>query len=520
MKLDRLKIVGFRNFSDLSVDFDDEQLTTVVVGRNGTGKSNLIEALILIFRHLDLNEKPPFRYEIEYICRGHRVHVDADPARPTRRVRIMVDGVRVPYSRFSKEAGGTYLPNHVFGYYSGTNDRLEAHFKKHQERFYDYLIYDKGDPTRRLFYARLVHSQFALLAFFIERDPYILAFLRENLRIEDLVHTLFVMREPDWENREKTGDSRFWHARGKVQEFLDILYETALAPLRKEQPVSSGIKGRARKEHLYLFLKDKAAIERVAGIYRTQGEFFEALESTYISELISEVKTRVRVKNASGDLTFRDLSEGEQQLLMVLGLLRFTKADESLFILDEPDTHLNPAWAIQYLELLQKVVGEQDDSHIIIATHNPLVIAGLERSQVLIMQRNEQTGNVSVDRPEQDPKGMGVAALLTSDVYGLRSQLDPPTLRLLDKKRELATQDELTSGQKEKLTEINRELEDLHFTDSFRDPMYELFVEAMSAAQKEEGTPPIVLTKEQQAKRKELAERIVRRLKRESQEKL
>ena len=28
---------------------------------------------------------------------------------------------------------------------------------------------------------------------------------------------------------------------------------------------------------------------------------------------------------------------------MVLGLLRFTKEDEALFLLDEPDTHLNPA---------------------------------------------------------------------------------------------------------------------------------------------------------------------------------
>jgi hypothetical protein len=34
------------------------------------------------------------------------------------------------------------------------------------------------------------------------------------------------------------------------------------------------------------------------------------------------------------------LSEGEQQLLMVLGLMRFTKSHQSLVLLDEPDTHL------------------------------------------------------------------------------------------------------------------------------------------------------------------------------------
>jgi len=35
-------------------------------------------------------------------------------------------------------------------------------------------------------------------------------------------------------------------------------------------------------------------------------------------------------------------SEGEQQLLLVLGLLKFTAEEEALFLLDEPDTHLNP----------------------------------------------------------------------------------------------------------------------------------------------------------------------------------
>src|SRR5215211_6032622 len=261
MKLDKLIIGDFKNLSGLSVDFevDEEQLTTVVVGKNGTGKSNLIEALILIFRHLDLGEPPPFRYEIKYICRDHEVHIDADPARPTRRVKVSVDGERLPYSRFSERGSEIYLPSHVFGYYSGTNDRLEAHFEKHQKRFYDALVNGEDDPLRPLFYARLVHSQFALLAFFNEQDQSILEFLREHLRIEDLDHILFIMREPDWNSRE--GDPRFWNARGTVRKLLDALYTTALAPLRTEQRVSLGFRDHATKEHLYLFLKDKDALK-------------------------------------------------------------------------------------------------------------------------------------------------------------------------------------------------------------------------------------------------------------------
>lgn len=56
--------------------------------------------------------------------------------------------------------------------------------------------------------------------------------------------------------------------------------------------------------------------------------------------------------------TFTELSEGEQQLLCVMGMLRFTRGDETLFLLDEPDTHLDPRWKLDYLELLQREVGE------------------------------------------------------------------------------------------------------------------------------------------------------------------
>ena len=41
MRLDRVWIDGFRNLKDVSVDFDETRLTTVVIGQNGAGKSNL-----------------------------------------------------------------------------------------------------------------------------------------------------------------------------------------------------------------------------------------------------------------------------------------------------------------------------------------------------------------------------------------------------------------------------------------------------------------------------------------------
>ncbi len=322
---------------------------------------------------------------------------------------------------------------------------------------------------------------------------------------------LFVMRQPPWAHSKDP--LKFWGAWGVVLGLLDKLFELSLAPLQLTQKVPVEFGKSQTLQHLYLYLKDVECLRDLASEYSNQQEFFKALESTYISKLISEVRIRVKARNIDGALTFRELSEGEQQLLMVLGLLRFTKEDESLFLLDEPDTHLNPVWSLKYFEMFNKVVGAQENSHIFMATHDPLVIAGLERSQVQIMQLDEETGRVSAEMPDEDPKGMGIAGLLTSEVYGLRSQLDLGTLELLDRKRELAVKETLTDPEKEELAKLNEQLAGLDFTITVRDPLYEEFVKAKTKLEIEEGLSVPVLTKEQQEKQKKLALQVLRDLK-------
>src|SRR5688500_627122 len=96
MKIYYLKINSrFKNLDQITVNFDKDQLTTVVVGWNGAGKSNVIEALVAIFRDLDLGQSPRFAYEIKYKLGDADtaiwVKVEADPTRgntPTKQYKI------------------------------------------------------------------------------------------------------------------------------------------------------------------------------------------------------------------------------------------------------------------------------------------------------------------------------------------------------------------------------------------------------------------------------------------------
>jgi energy-coupling factor transporter ATP-binding protein EcfA2 len=366
MRLDELWLEEYKNLHNLYVDFDEESAYTVLVGQNGSGKSNLIEAIANIFRNLDLEETAPFTYQLQYQCRGNLVRVEGRKGEhPTFKARHPGENelTELPRSKFmtvDELERPLYRPAFVFGYYSGPTDRLAALFEKHTERFYRLIINEKAlreakkkqlssNALRRLFYAKTLHGQFALLAFFMNRGTEGDAdreFLRKHLLIDGLDSVLFALRKPPWPSRK--GDPRFWNAQGEVRDFLSHVYQSALVPMRMARRIAVDLAKNPSVPSLYLFLSAGKALEDIyASHYGNQYAFFTALESTHISKLLGEVRTRVRIKSKDGErsITYRDLSEGEQQLLLVLGLLKFTAEEETLFLLDEPDTHLNPAWS-------------------------------------------------------------------------------------------------------------------------------------------------------------------------------
>ena len=77
MRIKSLQIDRFKNLSDFTVAFDVNAPVSVLVGQNDSGKSNLLEALAIIFRDLDLAQSASFSYSITYECRGHDVEIRA-----------------------------------------------------------------------------------------------------------------------------------------------------------------------------------------------------------------------------------------------------------------------------------------------------------------------------------------------------------------------------------------------------------------------------------------------------------
>src|SRR5713101_2564678 len=115
MRVLELQLPNFKNLRDFSINFDKESSVAVLVGRNGTGKSNILEALTLIFRDLDLGLPATIDYRVKYICRGKTIEVTGQ--RGTRGVVATADGLPIPSNEILGRNGRDMRPDFVFGYY-------------------------------------------------------------------------------------------------------------------------------------------------------------------------------------------------------------------------------------------------------------------------------------------------------------------------------------------------------------------------------------------------------------------
>jgi ABC-type cobalamin/Fe3+-siderophores transport system ATPase subunit len=531
MHIRSVRINQYRNLKNFNINFDDKETITVVVGQNAAGKSNFIEATVLIFKYLDfdfrktIDEELALGFEIVYHCYNKNIKVSYS-ATEKKKWNIEVDG-EIKSQDYFKNNKNDLLPRYILAYYSGlgNSNRLEELFEDHKERFARAVVNTTSEDLPeypRLQYAELIHSQFSLFSFFIDDDPKLKDFLRENLFIEDLQSTLLPIKEPDW-GTSKT--DRFWGTKGVVRSLLDYLYNNvAISPIRDTIKNNSTLWKKEKKsfEVVYLYFSSFSKIQKFV---KERGwssfDFFHILNTANVSRLFFEdgIKIRVKKKHAN-KISFKQLSEGEQQLLTVLGLMRFTSGKETLFLLDEPDTHLNPYWKWRYLDFINDIVFNNDDvgqevhktSQVIMTSHDALTIGSLKKEAVRIFKIDLEKNTMNCQAPDEDPKGMGVAGILT-EIFKLKTTLDIETQEQLEERRTLESKKlnglSLSQIQEERLLELNKLLDNLGFSRFNRDPLYQKFQAAFEKEMvvKNENYRPI--TPEEEALQKEHIERVL-----------
>ena len=489
MKLKKLEIEKYKNLENLEIDFMDSNITAVL-GQNGCGKSNLFEFISEIFLDIEEGKKPSSNYKIEYSLWVDNKTVDVTIVYDSK-YKISIDSVddKKTYAKVPKTYE-KYLPRFIFAYYSGTNQRLKKRFDQSKFKFQKKFLNSNIEiQTRKFLYAEKKHSLFVLLIFLLLDDqPKIKELLKEILNIESLSMALFKLHRPYWAQDKK---SYFWGSKGFVSGFLQKLYENAIAPIKINATTKiereQGKPRETNTEFIYLYfdkiekLKSLMNLSEIKKDETSDRYLFKAIESMYISDLVEDIviKTNVnRAKNTS--INFDDLSEGEMQLFTVLGLLKFTNTENSLFLLDEPDTHLNPNWSRYYVnKYIRDIIGsiETSKTHVLLTTHDPVLIGGLKKEDVVIMQRMDDN-SIKAEHPETDPMGSSYDGILTGDGFDLSSSISPELEETIERKMILSFKDDKTPAEKAELKKLKEQIKDYDYAISNDDPLYNEYLKA------------------------------------------
>ncbi len=505
MRLKHLWIKEFKNLKDFEITFDQDSPYTVLVGQNGSGKSNVLEALVRIFYRLERQKPVPFEYKLEYTSRSRAIEINGSPDRALG--AVVDDGIQDSvviggraFHRHAVKDEDRLLPEFIFGYYSGVCGRFQKPFDDYQNKYTQRLrTRSSGECLpRRFLYGSLSYAELILVSLWAHslscsRSSCILDAI-EIKEVKDVCVTV----QPPKKYDPTIHDPHSMGLRGVMREFVAELQSMADGESR-----SSGT-GKERRDSQYFC--QKGLMRLAAFAERRHTNLFNLLLQAQHEGILASLCCSI-VLEGGVTISLDDLSEGEKQLLLVMGVLRFAEDDESLFLLDEPDTHLNPRWSLSYIDMIEKELGHAPKSYIIMATHNPLVLTDLKASQVRILRRAKGTKSVSASPPTYDPKEMGVDGLLTSELFDLNAPIGTEVQEMIYRRAVLLGKgDQRTGEETREMQNITQKLDRMGFARVFADPIYTKFVAAMG--RRPEFMKP-VLTPEAMAEQERFASEVL-----------
>ncbi len=518
MKLLRLKIQsGFRSLPKgfemyFLRDFDYGEATDfnpyILAGMNGSGKSNVLEALAEIFYHLVciyLKNKPEYfdksptnengfdpkisqvnAYELEYFtfldttifpdAKEHRAHIKISKVFKDRpQIEWLNESDYRKPKELSQIEAKSLLPEYVIGYASGNNETLSIPFLKSRILQYDEYLSDleaqeftDPRPESSLTYLDERYSQAIVLTNLLmwrEDEREILKPFEEYVGLEDVASFRLIIRLDkqvlvnltDQEQDEQVlllqnVDPKEIGKGPFVRSYLEKLRRCATVNFEKEEEWEEDFldEDRVRRNYLYLDYKVNEATKQAFQFHFDQDplklfEVFQLLLSLELCELSAKEKQTiyhssnlflvedadnslpeeerilrfkdfwVKKKQLKDTLFTRSLSDGEHQFLHSLGLCLLFRNTQSLFLLDEPETHFNPDWKAKFISSIRNCLPSQNQEgrpimrEMLITTHSPFLISDSRMEYVMFFKKNEKTGLIeSVRRPDFQTFGSSV----------------------------------------------------------------------------------------------------------------
>ena len=338
MKLKSLYIKKYKNLSG-TYNFEKSNAYIALIGLNGSGKSNLLEAISIVFDGI-VNKNGsgiPFDYEIEYELNGHIY--------ARKKGQAKKDGKKC-------KAKELELPSSVIACYSGEDLRLwHAAFENYHMDYFNEAV-KRSYSSPRFLYVNKYCWKIALISLVCSNNPEVKSFLKKTLNISTPIDVELEFAIDDAKKEAfQTHTALSWFNRITHEGLIGINLNTiATTDIFVEgKQVLENEKSKYIFNFLYLLSQPKKN------------------DRNKIDKLINEIKVSVNVEGNKID--FDNLSEGEKKLILIECITKVLGDENSLILLDEPDAHTHIAMKKDLLKLISEFKGQT-----IMTTHSPMFL--------------------------------------------------------------------------------------------------------------------------------------------------
>ncbi len=394
MQLQSLYIKEYKLLRDFRIEFN--QPLSLFIGKNGSGKSTVLEVIALILRGAYLHfveqrhvERLNFHFELVYI----NIYKSTN-----ENIEVQITGNSDQFAKYHwniksyKTVGlekeiidnidyEDILPSNVLIYYAGWHKMMENISKTFDENFERNLRGISSFPVSFdspfMLYLRQKHLPMFLSALYAyEYSTDIDEFFKNKIGINN--HNFDIrlfIQKPTW-GINNDHDS-FWGATGLLKQFLEVLKSntTSIEANEYYQNISKGI-----VEMSF----GVAEWYKVRDFYNNEKRLFYLLNALDAADLLSGIRVFTQKIGENFKIRHWELSEGEQQLITIKAINELLIEENTLLLFDEPDTYLHPEWQRTFLGDIETII-DSNNAHLIVTSHSPMMIANMKEGELFKM---------------------------------------------------------------------------------------------------------------------------------------
>lgn len=409
MQITSLYIDDYKLLKKFNINFSKD--VSILIGVNGSGKSTILETIAQIFSDAYLREKSKFGFKLTYEIRVEEIleQTTTSAEFKTEYLKIEISssmkGETLIYKINDKKEKETeieqkfgylekILPSNIVIYYSGFAEIMKQICLPHDEKLS--INYRRGNIilARPFFYFEPALFNLILITLLSYEYGDIPKFLKERAKIKGLQSITISIKKPSWGKGNATD---WWGAKGEVKYLLDFL-DSLQKPMNIDENSNFNSNGNVvieswQNETIIITIIGQDKLFEIREHCIEERNFFKILNTLLIDGFEPKVKFELVQKGEQNQKNFNVLSEGEQQAIIIRGLVELVNNENTLFLFDEPDTYLHPSWQRNFIEDINNLSSDSlfNNSQFLITTHSPQLLSNAEPTScdVQIMEDGE-----------------------------------------------------------------------------------------------------------------------------------